>query len=70
MAQDAAAALGYVQGVATRITYDLHQFMGAMGLTLEHPLHRWSYRAKLLRADLGGSSASYLAYATERWGAA
>ena len=69
-AQDAALALGYAQGIATRITYDLHQFMGAMGLTLEHPLHRWSYRAKLLRADLGGAAASYLAYADERWGAA
>lgn len=65
---DAALALGYVQGIATRITYDLHQFMGAMGLTLEHPLHRWSYRAKLLRAELGGSGRSYLAYADQRWG--
>lgn len=67
-AQDAALALGYIQGIATRVTYDLHQFMGAMGLTLEHPLHRWSYRAKLLRAELGGSSGSYLTYADERWG--
>jgi len=66
---DAALALGQVQSIATRITYDLHQFMGAMGLTLEHPLHRWSYRAKLLRAELGGSSAALLDYAEERWGA-
>lgn len=69
-AQDAAAALGHAQGIATRITYDLHQFMGAMGLTLEHPLHRWSYRAKLLRAEMGGAGAASLAYATQRWGAA
>lgn len=67
-AQDAACALGYIQGMATRIGYDLHQFMGAMGLTLEHPLHRWTYRARLLRAELGGSSAAYLDYARERWG--
>ncbi|WP_088624226.1 acyl-CoA dehydrogenase family protein [Oceanicola sp. 22II-s10i] len=67
---DAAAALGYAQGIATRIGYDLHQFMGAMGMTLEHPLHRWTYRARLLRADMGGSAASYLAYADARWGAA
>lgn len=69
-AQDAACALGYAQGMATRIGYDLHQFMGAMGLTLEHPLHRWTYRARLLRAEMGGSSAAYLDYARERWGAA
>jgi len=68
-AQDAAAALGYAQENAGRIAYDLHQFMGAMGLTLEHPLHRWSYRAKLLRAELGGSTSAYLTYASERWGA-
>lgn len=68
--QDAAAALGYVQGFATRAGYDLHQFMGAMGLTLEHPLHRWTYRARLLRADMGGSTAAYQTYATQRWGAA
>ena len=69
-AQDAAAALGYAQSVATQIGYDLHQFMGAMGLTLEHPLHRWSYRARLLRADLGGASSAFQAYANARWGAA
>lgn len=67
-ARDAACALGFAQGMATRIGYDLHQFMGAMGLTLEHPLHRWTYRARLLRAEMGGSSAAYLDYARERWG--
>lgn len=69
-AADAASALGYAQSVATQIGYDLHQFMGAMGLTLEHPLHRWTYRARLLRADLGGSSAAFQGYADARWGAA
>ena len=39
-------------------------------MTLEHPLHRWSYRAKLLKAEMGGSAGAYLTYATERWGAA
>ncbi len=66
----AALALGYAQGAARRIGYDLHQFMGAMGLTLEHPLHRWTYRARLLRTDMGGAAANWLAYADERWGAA
>lgn len=69
-AADATCALGYAQGMATRIGYDLHQFMGAMGLTLEHPLHRWTYRARLLRAEMGGTGAAYQAYAQDRWGAA
>lgn len=66
----ATLALGYAQGAARRIGYDLHQFMGAMGLTLEHPLHRWTYRARLLRTDMGGAASAYLTYANERWGAA
>jgi alkylation response protein AidB-like acyl-CoA dehydrogenase len=65
---DAAQALGYLQGHATRIGYDLHQFMGAMGLTLEHPLHRWTYRARALRAEMGGAAQAQLDYADARWG--
>ena len=49
-------AAGYMQDCAPRIIYDLHQFMGAMGLTLEHPLYRWTYRGRLLVSDLGGAS--------------
>lgn len=66
---DAAAALGYAQNVATKIGYDLHQFMGAMGLTLEHPLHRWTYRVRLLRSLLGGPTGSFRELADQRWGA-
>lgn len=55
-AEDALLALGYAQDCAPRILYDLHQFMGAMGLTLEHPLYRWTYRVKLLVSELGGAS--------------
>lgn len=67
---DAAQALGWMQASAGKIVYDLHQFMGAMGLTLEHPLHRWTYRARYLRASLGGASAN-LGLASERkWSAA
>ncbi len=66
-AADAAAAAGYAQKAATPAIYDLHQFMGAMGLTLEHPLHRWTTRAKMLRADLGGAAAQYLTLAHEVW---
>jgi alkylation response protein AidB-like acyl-CoA dehydrogenase len=67
---DAVTALGYVQEASTKIVYDLHQFMGAMGLTLEHPLHRWTYRARLLRSALGGASENLQAITQERWRAA
>ena len=69
-AGDAALALGQLQGHATRIGYDLHQFMGAMGLTLEHPLHRWTYRARALRGEMGGAARAMGNYADARWGAA
>lgn len=64
---DAALALGYAQEAAGRIVQDLHQFMGAMGLTLEHPLHRWTYRARLLRAGLGGPTSNLRAYYARKW---
>lgn len=64
---DAAMAAGYVQEASTTAINDLHQFMGAMGLTLEHPLHRWTYRARLLRASLGGATASMRDYFASRW---
>lgn len=65
--QDAAMAAGFAQDIATKVSYDLHQFMGAMGLTLEHPLHRWTYRTKLLRAELGGAAGHYALLADARW---
>jgi alkylation response protein AidB-like acyl-CoA dehydrogenase len=67
-AADAALALGYAQTAARRVTYDLHQFLGAMGLTLEHPLHLWTYRLKALFQELGGGAATFRAAAEERWG--
>jgi hypothetical protein len=67
---DAALALGYVQEASTKVVYDLHQFLGAMGLTLEHPLHRWTYRARLLRSSLGGASANFKAVSMKSWRAA
>lgn len=67
---DTFTALGFVQDAATRITNDLHQFMGAMGLTLEHPLHRWTYRARLLRSVMGGGSVHLQGVADHRWRAA
>lgn len=67
---EAALALGQAQSISTAIGYDLHQFMGAMGLTLEHPLHRWTYRARALRATLGGAAANLALAARTRWEAA
>jgi hypothetical protein len=56
-AGDAALAAFHAQESATRITYDLHQMLGAMGMTLEHPLHLWTYRLKALLSELGGRGA-------------
>lgn len=53
-AGDAALAALHAQDSATRIVYDLHQMLGAMGMTLEHPLHLWTYRIKALLSELGG----------------
>ena len=51
---DAALAASHAQESATRVAYDLHQMLGAMGMTLEHPLHLWTYRMKALLSELGG----------------
>lgn len=51
---DAALAASHAQESATRVVYDLHQMLGAMGMTLEHPLHLWTYRLKALLSELGG----------------
>ncbi len=67
--EDALVALGYAQDCAPRMLYDLHQFMGAMGLTLEHPLYRWSYRVKLLLSKLGGASRQLRDVAGAVWSA-
>jgi Acyl-CoA dehydrogenase, C-terminal domain len=60
---DAALAALHAQESATRIPYDLHQMLGAMGMTLEHPLHLWTYRLKALLSDLGGRGGQALAVA-------
>lgn len=66
-AQDAAVAAAFVQSNVARFTYDLHQFSGAMGLTLEYPLHFWTYRLRALASDLGGSSAQTRLAASSLW---
>ena len=51
---DAALAAMHAQESATRVVYDVHQMLAAMGMTLEHPLHLWTYRLKALLSELGG----------------
>jgi alkylation response protein AidB-like acyl-CoA dehydrogenase len=51
---DAALAASHAQESATRVVYEVHQMLGAMGMTLEHPLHLWTYRLKALLSELGG----------------
>ena len=65
---DAALAMNYAQEAARTCTYDFHQFLGAMGMTLEHPLHLWTYRLKALIGELGGRSANAAAAADALWG--
>lgn len=64
---DAAMAALLAQEAAKRVGYDYHQMMGGMGMTLEHPMHLWTYRLKLLTADLGGRGGQALAAADAIW---
>ena len=66
-AADAAIAATFAQDVIPRVTYDLHQFCGAMGLTLEFPLHYWTYRLKALLGELGGASHQSREAARSTW---
>jgi hypothetical protein len=65
---DAALAALQAQEAAKRVGYDYHQLMGGMGMTLEHPMHLWTYRLKLLTAELGGRGRQALAAADAIWG--
>jgi alkylation response protein AidB-like acyl-CoA dehydrogenase len=35
-----------------RVLYETSQFHGAIGLTLEYPLHLWTYRLRVLQFEL------------------
>jgi Acyl-CoA dehydrogenase, C-terminal domain len=65
---DAAMAALHAQESARVVVYDFHQFLGGMGMTLEHPLHLWTYRLKLLTGEIGGRGANALAAAKALWG--
>jgi alkylation response protein AidB-like acyl-CoA dehydrogenase len=51
---DAALAALYAQQAVFPVTYDTHQFNGALGMTLEHALHFWTFRLRWLVSELGG----------------
>ncbi len=65
---DAALAALHAQETIKAVVYDFHQFLGAMGMTLEHPLHLWTYRLKALSSELGGRGANAVAAADALWG--
>jgi hypothetical protein len=64
---DAAMAAWHAQESGRSCVYDFHQFLGAMGMTLEHPLHMWTYRLKALTGELGGRGGNALAAADALW---
>ena len=49
-------AAAFAQRSAARICFETHQFHGAMGQTLEYPLHYWTQRLKALQGELGGTA--------------
>ena len=55
--QQASLACLYAQEAMRKVVNDCHQFSGAMGLTLEFPLHLWTYRLKVLQGEAGGKGA-------------
>lgn len=67
---DAALAALQAQESATRVVYEVHQMLGAMGMTLEHSLHLWTYRLKALLSSLGGRAGQAGAVAEHSFGAA
>lgn len=64
---DAAIAAGFAQTRIAEMVYDLQQFTGAMGLTLEYPLHLWTYRLRALAGELGGASVQARQVAAATW---
>ena len=65
--QHAAVACLYAQDAIRKIVYDCHQFSGAMGLTLEYPLHLWTYRLKFLQGEAGGKAEQAQRVARSVW---
>lgn len=56
-AANAAVAALYVQEYLPRGAFDTHQFNGALGNTLEHTLHFFTYKPRALHAEAKGKTA-------------
>jgi hypothetical protein len=63
----AAFAALHVQDSIGRLIYETQQFHGAIGLTLEYPLHYWTYRLRMLQGELGGPTGQGLEAAARLW---
>jgi alkylation response protein AidB-like acyl-CoA dehydrogenase len=61
--RDALLALTLAQDAASNLHHECAQFHGAMGLTLEAPLHHFTYRLRALQGELGGISEQAVALA-------
>ena len=64
---DAATAALYAQESLTSVNYDAHQFNGALGMTLEHDLHFWTFRMRWLQGELAGARSQAAALAELVW---
>ncbi|MBY0420740.1 MAG: hypothetical protein K2Q06_00450, partial [Parvularculaceae bacterium] len=65
--EPAATACFYAQQTMRKVIHDCHQFNGAMGLTLEYPLHLWTYRLKVLQGEAGGRAEQARRAASNLW---
>ena len=64
---DAALAALHAQRSIPQVVYDCHQFNGALGMTLEHALHFWTFRLRWLTGELGGWGRQAAAVADLVW---
>lgn len=63
----AAMAAAVAQDAAANLHHECSQFHGAMGLTLEAPVHYFTYRLKALQGELGGVPDQAIAAAGYLW---
>lgn len=68
--KDAALAALHAQRAVIQVVYDTHQFNGALGMTLEHALHCWTFRLRWLGGEMGGARAQAAEVARLAWGEA
>jgi len=64
---EAALAALYAQLHGPALVNDLHQFNGAIGVTLDHGLHYWTYRLVGLQSELGGVTGQGRAATSLAW---